>query len=543
MANSIPKKAVKAGKVSLSEDERREKIRQGLLLKKECDSKALAVVEKLLDPTDREWFRSSAFYLNGSYYDDVVEERNCIVVCGYPLCNNQLKKSNQKYHISLKQNKVFDITERKKFCSNECFKSSEFYKDQLLSSPLWLREPSDQKPVVFYDEINKNELKDFKSPGGGKEVDFFKTVATEDTDKSGEEDKKAVAVADTSEDSEMATKMTQLNLDSTSAPVVNEAYKPSRKRPVKSRASTDFRDGLTRVEKCLGEWFTIDTYRLVRGDAYVRRVLVENKCTVENVLAAVGATGSDDHSNNPTPQQTFDFRSKYIQLCRNLDLREMEDDEQDRQALGTGGPSGPGGRKSRRSDDADDPYEQLRLEAQIERLKINSFLQGRTEYDHMQMQDGKEGGKGESGGDIRERETVPEPRIPLVDKYAQGALRRRIVHDQLDRVLPDILQLMGILRGDINEILGKFVFSFDLSAENVVLKPEEWTLVAIFLLKMIAAQDERTRTCLNLPSSLKYLNMMLLSYDVKNTESLDEKIDGFHANIHLLLSKMKKPLS
>ena len=43
---------------------------------------------------------------------------------------------------------------------------------------------------------------------------------------------------------------------------------------------------------------------------------------------------------------------------------------------------------------------------------------------------------------------------------------------------------MGILRGDINEILGKLVFSFDLTAENVVLKPEEWTLVAIFLLKM-----------------------------------------------------------
>ena len=54
-----------------------------------------------------------AFYLNGSYYDDVVEERSCIEVCGYPLCNNKVKKSNQKYHISTKQNKVFDITERK----------------------------------------------------------------------------------------------------------------------------------------------------------------------------------------------------------------------------------------------------------------------------------------------------------------------------------------------------------------------------------------------------------------------------------------------
>ena len=52
-------KGSKNGGVSMSEDERREKIRQGLILKKECDRKALAVVEKLLDPVDREWFRSA----------------------------------------------------------------------------------------------------------------------------------------------------------------------------------------------------------------------------------------------------------------------------------------------------------------------------------------------------------------------------------------------------------------------------------------------------------------------------------------------------
>ena len=51
--------------------------------------------------------------MNTSYYDDVVEERGCIEVCGYPLCSNTVKRTNQKYHISTKQNKVFDITERK----------------------------------------------------------------------------------------------------------------------------------------------------------------------------------------------------------------------------------------------------------------------------------------------------------------------------------------------------------------------------------------------------------------------------------------------
>ena len=50
--------------------------------------------------------------------------------------------------------------------------------------------------------------------------------------------------------------------------------------------------------------------------------------------------------------------------------------------------------------------------------------------------------------------------------------------------LPDLLQLLGILRRDINDTLAKLVLSLALTAENIVLKPEEWTLAAIFLVKM-----------------------------------------------------------
>lgn len=47
---------------------------------------------------------------------------------------------DKQYHISIATNKVYDITERKKFCSNSCFKSSNYLKEQLLTSPLWLRD-------------------------------------------------------------------------------------------------------------------------------------------------------------------------------------------------------------------------------------------------------------------------------------------------------------------------------------------------------------------------------------------------------------------
>lgn len=61
----------------------------------------------------------------------------------FPLLLNYCLLSSvpsKQYHISTTTNKVYDITERKKFCSNLCFKASNYLKEQLLTSPLWLRD-------------------------------------------------------------------------------------------------------------------------------------------------------------------------------------------------------------------------------------------------------------------------------------------------------------------------------------------------------------------------------------------------------------------
>jgi hypothetical protein len=46
----------------------------------------------------------------------------------------------QKYHISTSSKTVYDLTERKHYCSGKCFRSSGYLKAQLLTSPLWMRE-------------------------------------------------------------------------------------------------------------------------------------------------------------------------------------------------------------------------------------------------------------------------------------------------------------------------------------------------------------------------------------------------------------------
>lgn len=101
--------------------------------------------------------------INQCHFEDIIQERAISLNCGYPLCPKQLDKygtklsilnpnlitlilgriPSQKYAISLASKKVFDITERKNFCSGQCYKASNYIKNQMLTSPLWLRDQED----------------------------------------------------------------------------------------------------------------------------------------------------------------------------------------------------------------------------------------------------------------------------------------------------------------------------------------------------------------------------------------------------------------
>ncbi|XP_076375289.1 putative RNA polymerase II subunit B1 CTD phosphatase RPAP2 isoform X2 [Megalopta genalis] len=73
--------------------------------------------------------------------EDVIEERAVIKLCGYVLCSNALVVViNQQYHISTKRNKVYDVTRRKNFCSSRCYGACNYLLEQMLTSPLWLRD-------------------------------------------------------------------------------------------------------------------------------------------------------------------------------------------------------------------------------------------------------------------------------------------------------------------------------------------------------------------------------------------------------------------
>ncbi|CAI9262115.1 unnamed protein product [Lactuca saligna] len=74
--------------------------------------------------------------LSKSDYHDVVTERSIAQMCGYPLCPNSLPSPGEaavkgRYHISLKEHKVYDLLEMRMYCSTKCVVDSRAYAESL----------------------------------------------------------------------------------------------------------------------------------------------------------------------------------------------------------------------------------------------------------------------------------------------------------------------------------------------------------------------------------------------------------------------------
>ncbi|XP_053695941.1 putative RNA polymerase II subunit B1 CTD phosphatase RPAP2 homolog [Sabethes cyaneus] len=165
----LPRKARNFSKVQLQ---------LALRKKKECNAKAQSVVEALLEPTDNvEWFLHSLRDINQCHFDDVIQERAIQRICGYPLCKEKLTNlPNQKYIISLSNKKVYDITERKNFCSGSCYKASSYIKAQMLTSPLWLRDQEDIPKFKLYGDIRENNTSNQSNPEAPRRFEDLRII-------------------------------------------------------------------------------------------------------------------------------------------------------------------------------------------------------------------------------------------------------------------------------------------------------------------------------------------------------------------------------
>ena len=277
MKDQTPKSKAKPKKPKLSEEEKREQVREALLHKKEYERRAVEVVTALLETNiSGSWLASVAHQLGQAFYTDAVEERGLAKLCGYPLCDQPHDPAQVKgqYRVSTRTNKVYDIQERKLFCSARCFKASKFLLDQLDTSPLWLRAAEIPPKVKLYGEEDAAE------------------DVTSSVEKSNIEDKETL---------ENATDVVKM-------PVMPVKKSVRIGREVQEKETGEL------VVAAVRSWFTVDTYRVVLGEEKLREEL--RRGGVEG--ARWGAVAGD-------PGLAEQYQARYRDLARRLDMLDLQE--------------------------------------------------------------------------------------------------------------------------------------------------------------------------------------------------------------------------
>ncbi|CAG4927533.1 unnamed protein product [Colias eurytheme] len=579
------------------EEMTKEQIRKAIVKKRECNAKAQNIVESLLEKCiSEEYFLNCLPDINQSHLEDIIEERSIIRLCGYPLCQKTITEQDipkQKYRISVKTNKVYDITTRKSFCSNTCYKSAMYIKKQMLTSPLWFREYEDvpkfhllpldtvgslgqEVDLGLIERIDiKSELKSFTSindftHAGLSEMQNndinLECSANNDYNDMNEKSKKkskpnpvlennsnsssSSKTVETQKDSNIEQNLTQKSQKSIAEPksdkkqvkpvpnplnIVGEIIeKPEKKidpilleAPTKNNNNTDIKKDKSKslaskilskkqpsvaaitieVEKCLAEWFTLDTLLFLFGEEKVKEIVADKGEFIKEYL------------NNHTQSIFYKSNSydQYQALCRKLNMLELEDKRYDAQTL------------SKEMKPLPD-YTMLKEESKKMQLKVKAFFAGETVIPDVENV--------EVAKPTEEEEVT---QLPLVDKNAQNALRRRIVCQHLNKVLPDLLRSLGLLTLSISSDVRLLVNTFQLQPNNIMFKPIQWTLIAIVFIKLLSLRDGRLEYLLKQPMAFQHMQLLLLSY--KQDGGYLDRLISWLTDIDRLLDVSDKQLT
>lgn len=156
-------------------------------------------------------------------YEDVVTERSIANLCGYPLCRNSLpsdRSSKGRYHISLKEHKVYDLQETYMYCSSGCVINSRAFAMSL----------QDERCLI----LNSEKLNEVLSLFGNLRLD-----SGDDLGKNGDLGFSGLKIQENS-----PTKVREVSLEQWIGPSnAIEGYVPQRDCNSKPLPSKDIREG------------------------------------------------------------------------------------------------------------------------------------------------------------------------------------------------------------------------------------------------------------------------------------------------------------
>ncbi|XP_021567189.1 LOW QUALITY PROTEIN: putative RNA polymerase II subunit B1 CTD phosphatase RPAP2 [Carlito syrichta] len=513
----------------------------------EFERKALRIVEQLLEENiTEEFLMECGKFITPAHYSDVVDERSIIKLCGYPLCQKRLGiVPKQKYKISTKTNKVYDITERKSFCSNFCYQASKFFEAQIPKTPVWVRE--EERHPDFH------LLMEGQSGHSGEEVQLCsKAIKTSDIDSPSHFEKQyesssSSTQSDSSSDSEqdfVSSILPGNRPNSTS--IRPQLHKKSMMRKKAGhKASSKYQDKeqiVVDLTEQLGNCRLDSQEKAATCELPVQKVNTqissdspllgrlepsensENKYSRSEITLVGISKKSAEHfkrkfakSNRvsrsisssvqvcPEVAKTsllkvlketliewktkdtlrFLYGQNYASVCLKPSLASPIKEQLDEDDIISDQDShSPAWREPQSSLDESLPFKDS--DTAIKPLPSYENLKKETERLNLRIKEFYKGRYVLNEETAKSQDSEEhDPTFPLIDSSSQNQIRKRIVLEKLSKVLPGLLGPLQITLGDIYTQLKNLVRTFRLTNRNIIHKPAEWTLIAVVVLSLL----------------------------------------------------------
>ncbi|KAM9789737.1 putative RNA polymerase II subunit B1 CTD phosphatase rpap2 [Neosynchiropus ocellatus] len=554
------------------EARRRESIREALREKLELEQRALKVVESLIEEGITEGFLlECACFITPANYKDVVEERSISKLCGYPICLNKLSKvPSQQYKISTKTNKVYDITERKCFCSNFCYKASKQFELQISKTPLWLRKHESPPHIKlmkrgesgsFGEEVLLSERRlqedDIENPEVAAPADSQQESATDlppQSDGSDDENdqdfvssvvsqrqKPKVHWGDLSKRSDKNNEMVKKEKEIETTPCPKDGQEDERtdcfinqteenEKPLLLDASGEEKE--VEVATRNMEKVSLQTHAQHQTEISPNPAEpVDSAPSCDPGLSIVqvsmsrrGAVGLRNLLKNYCAEVKPDSVRLNLLRCLRTTITEWATDETLRFLYGDG-------------------YSKKDSRV-IEHVEEEELDEDDLDVEDVTQEEKKAAGEGAPSGvpsgatpdyDALKREAelmqlqvrefykgtwvLPEessdkvgqraPALPLVDSKAQHAIQKRITVEKLTSCLRIFVGPLGLTMSDVISDLNNLVRTFRFTNKNIIHKTPEWTLIAVVLLHLLSEVSPVILEALRTTSSVEYLNTLM----------------------------------
>ncbi|MGH0161772.1 UNVERIFIED_CONTAM: hypothetical protein FKN15_077544 [Acipenser sinensis] len=575
-----PKSGSRGGKpvktVTIEEAaKRKEALKEAYRKKYEEQQRGWQIVERLLaDNIAEEFLVDCAKFISPANYKDTVEERFILRMCGYPVCQNKLVNvPKQQYKISIKTNKVYDITERKCFCSNFCYKASKHFEAQIPDTPVWMREgerPPDVKLLkqgqsgssgeevkiaedpIAPSQIENPDIADIHLPSDSAgsesdssdpEQDFVSSIVTGGKAEAGEQE---LALHKqrrrTPSARKQHTQQTRTKLEA-GGHALKEATEslgkckisqpkdltPSVSVPENNVSQPVCGNSVSNEDSKPGAETSANLSNITsvgvskRGAEGLKSLLVKFKpdhpnegdlAIVKNSLLEMLKKTLAEWKTEETLKFLYgsDYRPKSPQVAAAAAASSVEEelDEDDlAEFLDTLDIGDPG-----------QCAEKKRCQGSEKSLKpLPDYTTLKRETDLLSLKV-REFYKGQYMLPEKETENNAnggnmDPPLPLVDSSAQHLIQKRIVVDKLNRSLKDILGPLRLALCDVSTDLNNLIRTFRFTSSNIIHKNPEWTLISVVLLSVLTAVSPLLQESLKSPTSIEFISTFMNKFNLK----------------------------